>query len=115
MQKVPITGKEIVNRIDLMLKSRNEKRKSLADEVGISLQPFTSWANRGSIPSADTAYYISKFLGVSLEWLLTGQDVSGLSDGERTLVDKWRRLTGTEKARIETVIDFDLSHFHAIQ
>jgi hypothetical protein len=52
---------------------------------------------------------------VSLEWLLTGQDVPGLSDGERTLVDKWRRLTGTEKARIETVIDFDLSLFHAIQ
>jgi len=69
-----ITGKDIVSRIDAVLKQKNLKRKAVAEAVGISLQPFTSWANRGSIPVADTAYYIAKYLNVSLDWLLTGED-----------------------------------------
>lgn len=69
---VEIKGKDIVFRIDSVLKKRNLKRKAVADAVGISLQPFTSWANRGSIPGADIAYHIAEYLGVSVDWLLTG-------------------------------------------
>lgn len=71
---VEIKGKDIVVRIDSILKKRNLKRKAVADAVGISLQPFTSWSNRGSIPCADTAYHIAEYLGVSVEWLLTGTE-----------------------------------------
>ena len=69
---VEIKGKDIVFRIDSVLKKRNLKRKAVADAVGISLQPFTSWANRGSIPGADIAYHIAEYLDVSVDWLLTG-------------------------------------------
>lgn len=69
---VEIKGKDIVFRIDSVLKERNLKRKAVADAVGISLQPFTSWANRGSIPGADIAYHIAEYLNVSVDWLLTG-------------------------------------------
>lgn len=71
---VEIRGKDIVVRIDSILKQRNLKRKAVADAVGISLQPFTSWSNRGSIPGADIAYHIAEYLDVSLEWLLTGKE-----------------------------------------
>lgn len=71
---VEIKGKDIVLRIDSILKKRNLKRKAVADAVGISLQPFTSWSNRGSIPGADIAYHIAEYLDVSMEWLLTGQE-----------------------------------------
>lgn len=71
---VEIKGKDMVFRIDSVLKKRNLKRKAVADAVGISLQPFTSWANRGSIPGADIAYHIAEYLNVSVEWLLTGKE-----------------------------------------
>ena len=71
---VEIKGKDIVFRIDSVLKKRNLKRKAVADAVGISLQPFTSWANRGSIPGADIAYHIAEYLNVSVDWLLTGKE-----------------------------------------
>lgn len=71
---VEIKGKDIVFRIDSILKERNLKRKAVADAIGISLQPFTSWANRGSIPGADIAYHIAEYLNVSVEWLLTGKE-----------------------------------------
>lgn len=115
MQKVQITGEGIVNRIDLKLKERNLKRSFLAESVNFSLQGLTDWKRRGTIPAADVAYRISQALGVSLEWLLTGQDVSGLTDEQREILGKWAQLTDTEKAQIENMIDFDLSHFHAIQ
>ena len=70
-----VTGKAIVDRIDTLIKARNLKRKAVADAVGISLQPFTSWANRGSLPSSDIAYRIAKYLNVSIEWLLTGEEM----------------------------------------
>lgn len=71
---VEIKGRDIVLRIDSILKKRNLKRKAVADAVGISLQPFTSWSNRGSIPGADIAYHIAEYLNVSVEWLLTGTE-----------------------------------------
>lgn len=71
---VEIKGKDIVFRIDSVLKKRNLKRKAVADAVGISLQPFTSWSNRGSIPGADIAYHIAEYLNVSVDWLLTGKE-----------------------------------------
>ena len=75
-----IKGPEIVMRIDSRLKEQNLKRKALAEKVGISVQPFTAWSKQGSIPAADTAYYIARELGVSVEWLLTGREREGLTE-----------------------------------
>ncbi len=80
-----IKGKDIVLRIDSILKERNIKRKAVADAVGISLQPFTSWANRGSIPGADIAYHIAEYLNIPLEWLLTGNNLKTNSSFSNSL------------------------------
>lgn len=94
-----IKGKDIVFRIDSILKTRNEKRKAVADAVGISVQPFTSWTKRGSLPSADTIYYIAKYLDVSMEWLLTGEErkVAGGLPLESELREVWTRLTDEQR------------------
>lgn len=94
-----IKGKDIVFRIDSILKTRNEKRKAVADAVGISVQPFTSWTKRGSLPSADTIYYIAKYLDVSIEWLLTGEEkqVVGGLPLENELREVWMRLTDEQR------------------
>ena len=46
-----IGGKEIVSRIDNLLITRQEKRKNIAEAVGISPQSFTDWSKRNSIPA----------------------------------------------------------------
>jgi transcriptional regulator with XRE-family HTH domain len=80
------------------------KRKAVADAIGISLQPFTSWSKRGSIPSADIAFKIAKYFNVSVEWLLTGEDPDGLSDDDRHLLDDWHELDATTQAIIRPMI-----------
>lgn len=67
-------GKDFVDRIDNVLKQKNRKRIALAEEIGQSVQSFTDWKRRDSIPAADIALQISRYLGVSLEWLITGEE-----------------------------------------
>ena len=72
-------GEDIVRRIDTLLRERNEKRLSLAEHCGFSLQALSDWSKRGSVPSADKAVAIANYLGVSIEWLLTGSEKEGLT------------------------------------
>ena len=80
-----ITGRAIVQRIDSELRAKNLKRKALADAIGISLQPFTSWANRGGLPSSDIVYKIAKYFDVTMEWLLTGEAPESVPPGTLAL------------------------------
>ena len=108
---VEIKGKDIVFRIDSLLKQKNLKRKAVADAVGISLQPFTAWANRGSIPGADIAYHIADYLNVSLEWLLTGQEKKSekLSSDERNMLEAYRLLDEKDRQELKAIAELKLS------
>lgn len=106
---VEIKGKDIVSRIDSLLKEKNLKRKAIADAIGISLQPFTSWSNRGSIPGADIAYNIAEYLGVSVEWLLTGHEKEGLSADERNMLEAYRLLDEKDRQELKAIAELKLS------
>lgn len=54
------------------LEYRNIDRKKLADEAGFNVSNISNGIRQNNIPSADTAYRIAKFLGVSVEYLVTG-------------------------------------------
>ena len=68
------TGKDVVDRIDTLLKEKNQKRQTLADYANISVQAFTNWSSRGNFPPSDIALKIAKFLNVSVEYLITGEN-----------------------------------------
>lgn len=66
-------GKDVVDRIDTLLKNRNQKRQALADYAGISVQAFTNWSSRGNFPPSDIALKMAEFLNISIEYLITGE------------------------------------------
>ncbi|MFV0448632.1 MAG: S24 family peptidase [Vibrio sp.] len=57
----------------LELKKGRSNRK-LAEAWDIPLSTLTGYINRGSIPPVDTAFSIAIKEGVSIEWLVTGED-----------------------------------------
>lgn len=57
-------------KVDNELKFLGKTRKELASNVGIDVANISFGIKRNSIPYADTALKISRFLGVSLEYLL---------------------------------------------
>lgn len=63
-----------VDRIDLLLSERNEKRPSFCEKVGILPPQISMWKKRNSIPPADTLLRIAKYLNADPGWLLTGEN-----------------------------------------
>ncbi len=85
-------GKEIVKRMDSLLKERNIKRQALAEFAGIATNTISTWSARNNVPAADVAIKIAKYLGVSVEWLINGEDPDGLSVDERNLLNNWKDI-----------------------
>lgn len=70
-----MTGKEFTERVDFCLSKRNQTRKAITTDLGISSSTMSSWAaGRGSIPNANVVAQIAEYLGVSTDWLITGRE-----------------------------------------
>ena len=108
MVMVDTNGMIIVNRIDKLLKERNENRRHLASAIQISPTTISVWSTRGTIPAADTALNIANYFGVSVEWLLTGRERDGLTEEERRLLDGWRQLDGRDREDVLGVVEMKL-------
>lgn len=99
-------GNVIVRRIDSILVMKNDTRANLCRELGMKQPTFSTWLARGTMPKADELYQIAKYLNVSMEWLLYGEDSGKLANDEILLLDKWRDLTADDKEEIMHMIDF---------
>jgi transcriptional regulator with XRE-family HTH domain len=100
----------IVVRIDKLLRERGENRKVLVGLGGIkSVQTITDWNERGTIPRADVALAIADYFGVSIRWLLTGEDENGISRDDRNALAKYQCLGEDNKRVIQATMDAMMS------
>lgn len=76
-------------RVERLLKEQNLTSNELCDSVGILRQLYYDWRRKGTIPNCYTAYKVAKFLGVSVEYLLTG-DTTIASD--RKVIELQKQL-----------------------
>lgn len=67
-------------KVDCELKYLGKSRKELANAVGFDVANISFGIRRGSVPYADTALKVARFLGVPLERLL-GMDGDAPQDG----------------------------------
>lgn len=93
----------IVQRIDRILKQRNENRNVMCKALNFKPAVVSAWSTRGSIPHADIAVSIAKYLGVSTEWLITGED-SSLTEEEMLVLQDFRAIAINERAFIRQQI-----------
>lgn len=111
---------DISQRIFTILKSKHLSQRDLASYAGLSPAAISSWKARNTSPSADKLVKISEFLGVSLEYLLTGSDIpcgtailmdDGISyepltsDVECELLTLFRQLSDLEKGKILDILE----------
>ncbi|MBQ0112105.1 MAG: helix-turn-helix transcriptional regulator [Bacteroidales bacterium] len=43
------------------------------EKIGFTPQNVSNWKTRNTIPRADDLYKIAQYIGVTVEWLLTGE------------------------------------------
>jgi transcriptional regulator with XRE-family HTH domain len=56
---------------------KNVTGKDLCISCGLKKDTVSRLKTRGNVPSADTAVVIARYLGTTVEYLITGKDVSG--------------------------------------
>ena len=94
-----ITASSIIDRIKSICEIKD------LENVGISAQVISNWKSRNSIPKADDLYKISKFLNVSMEYLLTGKDFENkLADDELELLTNYRLLQDHDKSMVQVMV-----------
>lgn len=99
---------EISNRIDNLLSQNKLKRIDLVKATGIGESTIRAWI-KGSIPSAEAAYKVAQYLGVTVEWLVTGENKNPINElktyteQERELINIFRNLDDRDKNAVITL------------
>ena len=64
---------EFAKRIEDLLELQDKRKSDIVHSLNLADSTVRSWWAKDSIPAADVAYKVAQFLGVSLEYLLTGE------------------------------------------
>lgn len=100
---------EICDRIFSTLDKKGKMASDLCKFLDIQSSTMSTWKTRKKDPPAKYMEKISIFLGVSLEWLLTGEELEQnpptenheLSEDENDLLVLYRKLP--ERKKYETI------------
>lgn len=95
------------------LKSQKLRIADLSRGASIPDGTLRTYDRRGALPSIDVAVKIAEYLGVSLDYLATGQAAKDftLTHEERELVLQFRRLDDRDKNAITTLCESLLSQY----
>lgn len=90
-------------RFSDLLKDQGKRPADVTEATGISSTVFSEWKSGKSQPKVDKLVKIARYLGTTVEYLVTGEDpVPGvkLSSDEDSLLSAYRSLNslGREKA-----------------
>lgn len=93
-----------MDRVESILKEKRLTQKELAEELMLRRPTLSDWKKNGAVPTADICLRIADYLGVSVEWLVTGKE-SGLTSEEKTLLKQWKILTPDQKDTLRTLLN----------
>ncbi len=79
----------------------------MAEVLQTGTSTISNWIKRRTVPSADTAVKVAKFLGVSVEWLVTGRDAVSetFSREEVEVVRKWRAIRDDDRQTVALLLN----------
>jgi len=103
-----VSGKGIVSRIGEEIDRKGLKRTDFYKIVPSGT--LSNWKIKGQEPGVFTLYKAAVFLGVSVDWLLTGKDSSGLVQEENELLNKYRQLGQKDKDEIIGIISLKIEN-----
>ena len=95
--------KQVVERIFYTLSKKDIRPTVAAREIGFSTSAFTDWKNGKGTPSATALYKLSKYLHVSIDYLVTGEEfdksTSPVYAEELHMLSTFRRIPEKHKAK----------------
>ena len=75
------------SNVQPLMDKKGVRQRDFVRITGKSSASVSDWLNKKVIPRADDALKIADLLGVSVRYLVTGEDEEGISPRERELLD----------------------------
>ena len=93
-----------------LCQKRNVTPYRVAKECGFSNVTLSDWKNKGSTPRADKLIAVARYLGTTVEYLVTGETSDPLppvilSEEEEDLLAAYRSLNNTGKEKVDEYIN----------
>jgi len=85
------------NRLKNEIKAKNTTQEWIAGKINVPLSTFRKWMTRKTYPNLKEGTEIAMLLGISAEYLITGNEPEGLDDFERKLINAYRKLCSADK------------------
>ena len=102
MKEKTAQEESFIERLDRLLNEKGFQKKDLSLAIGISQSGLSTWRVSGTIPRADIAIAIARFLNVSVEYLVLGE-LPKLDKQTESLPYRIAKLPPKKKAIIEAV------------
>lgn len=96
---------KIFEKIEMLRKERNWSTYKLAEESGVTPSALFNMRARGTMPSVTTLACLCEAFGISLSEFFSESDGGTLSDGEKKLVEHYRRLPYHEKQAVQKLVE----------
>lgn len=107
-----INSMEILERVKFLIKKDYRTQNELAEYLGKSRQFFYDW-KKGVSLSAEDLLNIANFFGVSMEYLISGED-SSIDDETAAFIVSTNGLTDTQKESIFIAINAQVQYWREI-
>lgn len=92
-------------RLKIEIKSQNTTQEWLANHCGFSYGTLRKWFTNKTMPNADQACSIAKALGVTVEYLVTGETSEALSPEKSHAIRYVRNLPDDVMPRVITLLE----------
>lgn len=100
---------DINERMFNTMKKRKITQEQLANALNTSQSVIAGWKNRGTVPSMEYLPAICEVLGVSWEYLVTGEETKNHFTSEEVyLVEQFRKVLPDGQKEIFDFIEFKL-------
>ena len=100
------------NRVKEEIASQKTKQEWLAEKADVSLRTFENWVYRNIIPNAEEAQRIAAALGVTVEYLVTGDTPEGIPPKTLSIARKVAALTLEDQEEVLAMVEYKLARYY---
>lgn len=106
-----------IDRLEKVLKDKGISKTELAEKNGIRRPTISDWKKNGAVPSGDVCLKIAKYLGVSAEWLISGEETKDyIPAEEKKRLVMLRELTPEQRHTIDVLLnDFEKTNMESFK
>ena len=95
---------EFIDRLDELIAKSGKNKNQIAKDLGLTKNYYVNWKNRGNVPDGETLNLLSKYFGVSVDYLLTGENKKSSSKTADEWYNRFSSLNEAHRAQIEEMM-----------